>query len=185
MNRREVIKMAATMLGGLVISPALARSLDDANWQPSEQLPVWASAADEKLLAEIAETIIPTTSTPGAKAAAVHKFILLMINDCYKKQEQTAFMEGLAKIESKTQSLKNQSFVNVDTEVKIQVLKLIEAEGLKHKEGFNFWRTLKELTMLGYFTSEIGATQALRYEWVPTRYDGNVTIDKNTKAWLN
>ncbi len=185
MNRREVIKMAATMLGGLVISPALARSLNDPTWIPSEKRPLWVSATDEALLAEVAETIIPTTTTPGAKAADVHKFILLMINDCYKKPQQTAFMEGLAKIEANAKTAHNQSFTQLDTKARTEILKTFEAEGMKQKEGFNFWRTLKELTMLGYFTSEIGATQALRYEWVPTRYDGNVTIDKNTKAWVN
>lgn len=185
MNRREIIKMAATMLGGLVISPALAGSLNDPTWIPSEHRPHWASIADEALLAEVADTIIPTTTTPGAKEVGVHKFILLMINDCYKKPDQTAFMEGLAKIEASAKTAHNQSFAQLDTKARTEILKTFEAEGMKQKEGFNFWRTLKELTMLGYFTSEIGATQALRYEWVPTRYDGNVTIDKNAKAWAN
>ncbi|MFM2267008.1 MAG: hypothetical protein RL757_449 [Bacteroidota bacterium] len=185
MNRREAIRAAALMMGGMVISPSLARALNNPNWEPSTSLPDWATASAESLLAEVCDTIIPTTTSPGAKAANVHQFIFLMLKDCYSPAEQSAFAEQLSAIETAAQNQFKTNFESLDTAKRTDILKQFEAAKVGGN-AFNFWRTLKELTMFGYFTSEIGATQALRYEWVPGRYNGDVTIDpKTAKLWAN
>ena len=68
-------------------------------------------------------------------------------------------------------------YLNAELEQRIEMVKEVEASKSK------FWKMAKELTVFGYFTSEIGCTQALRYEPVPGRYDGNFPYKKGDKAW--
>jgi hypothetical protein len=122
--------------------------------------------------------IIPTTDTPGAKAAGVGPFIVKMIADCYKKEDQDAFKSGLQAFEGGCKENFGKSFVDCNNEQRTAALTAAEAN-----KDSKFFRTMKELTVFGYFTSEIGCTQALRYEPVPGRYDGAYPYKKGDKAW--
>lgn len=46
-----------------------------------------------------------------------------------------------------------------------------------------FFRTMKELTVVGYYTSEVGATVELRHEAVPGRYQGCVPFTEVGRTW--
>ena len=174
MNRREAIKKAAIMLGGMVALPDIL----NAHANPTILNPhFFMTGVQENVLAEMADTIIPTTDTPGAKAAGVPQFIKKMLADCYEKKDSDAVMEGLDKLEADTKTKYNKGFAEVTNEERIAMLKDVEAT------KSNFWRIMKDLTVTGYFTSEIGCTQALRYEQVPGKYIGDLPYKKGDKAW--
>ena len=129
-----------------------------------------------QLIAEISELIIPTTDTPSAKVADVPVFIKKILADCYSKKERNAVLNGVDNFEKAIVHDTGKSFLQHTENEKIAFLKLAQDEP--------FFKTLKSLTITGYFTSEIGATQALRYEQIPTRYEGNVSYKKGDKAWF-
>jgi Gluconate 2-dehydrogenase subunit 3 len=174
LSRREAIKKAALMLGGTILLPDLLKAWES----PAIQNTVFRMTyAQDAVLAELCETIIPTTDTPGAKAAGVPVFIKKLLADCYEAKDQKEFAEGLDKLEADTKAKFNKSFADITNAERIEMVKEVEASKSR------FWRLAKEMTVFGYFTSEIGCTQALRYEPVPGRYDGNYPYKKGDKAW--
>ena len=138
---------------------------------------VAASEAQQTLLAEIADVIIPTTDTPGAKEAGAEQFIIRVIRDCHPLEEQEAFYAGLAKIDEASQKAHNKNFVDLTEEQKIAI---VDDATKSNKAFFN---QMKQLTLTGYFTSEIGATQALAYLPIPGKFEGDIPLDPNQKTW--
>ena len=185
MNRRDAIQRTLTLMGGLISAPTLAAMLDKPN-SAAER----AAALKEftpriaSLLAEIVETIIPTTKTPGAKAAGVHQFIPMMLADCYPDRERKTALAGITEIDLLSQQAYDKSFIEITQAQRNEVFKKFEdaAFANKTKERHPYF-ILKDLTLLGYFTSEIGATQALEYVAVPGRYEGCVPLKPGQKAW--
>jgi len=174
MNRREAIKHITLILGGSLSAPLTAGLMGQViNLGPS----VSVSVEQQKLLAEVADTIIPTTDTPGAKAAGVEQFIVRVLRDCYVRSEQEAFYAGLAKQEDESQRLYKQSFAELDAARRNELVKQAAA-GNKA-----FFLLLKQLTVAGYFTSEIGATKALEYLPIPGRFEGDLPFHPGQKAW--
>ncbi|MGH2553929.1 MAG: gluconate 2-dehydrogenase subunit 3 family protein [Chitinophagaceae bacterium] len=47
----------------------------------------------------------------------------------------------------------------------------------------HYFTMMKHLTLWGYFTSETGCREALRYNPVPGRYEGCVPYNKGDRAW--
>jgi hypothetical protein len=158
-------------------------------------------------LNEVADTILPTTNSPGAKAANVGQFMAVMVRDCYTPKNQKTFLEGVKKLDDASQKQYSSKFMDLTPQQRTDLLialdkeqkdftakrnKDMDADMLKHKGDAkykapdmpnHYFRMMKELTLLGYFTSEIGATKALRYIAVPGHYDGNVPYKKGDKAW--
>ena len=174
MNRREAVQRITLLLGG-VLSTQLTAGLMGQVINTGPSLPF--SADQELLLSEIADVIIPTTDTPGAKAAGVEKFIIRLVRDCYIKPEQQTFHDGLAKFEADCKEKFGKGFVALDAAQKI--------EALKHATTKNrgFFSTMRRLTVAGYFTSEIGATKALEYLPIPGKFQGDVPLKPGQKAW--
>jgi hypothetical protein len=140
-------------------------------------------------LDEVAETIIPTTDTPGAKAAKVGAFMNTMVTDCYEEKDQKIFMDGMAKIDESSKKSNGNSFIKSTAEQRTALLNELNKELKKYNESkkeedpIHYFGMMKQLTLLGYFTSEIGATQALRYIAIPGKYEGCVPYKKGDKAW--
>lgn len=189
MNRREAIRNVALLLG-TAISASTLSALEGCNPKAPENYALQASET-KKILAEIAETIIPETTTPGAKAAKVDEFIVTMLNDCYKAEDQKIVLDGLKKIDEASEKQFKKSFVDLSDEQKNTVLTAIDKERVDYnkrenkKEGdpTHYFQILKELTLTGYFTSEPGATKALRYVPVPGKFEGCIPYKKGDKAW--
>ncbi len=192
MNRRELLQRTALVLGGSLLGAdsLLARNVD---WDAIEGLPGdkaigLFSKGQVKLMNEIAETIIPTTNTPGAKAAKTGEFMATMVSDCYEPKDQTAFMEGLQKLDQESKSRYGKTFLKSSTKLRHDLLTELDTEqrayttARKSGDPNHYFRVIKDLVLWGYFTSEIGTTQALRYVAVPGRYE---TIDykKGDRAW--
>ena len=198
----------ALLTGATVTIPALANTLEaSATRRALTGKPVFFTADQDATIAELADTIIPTTKTPGAKAAKVNEIIDIIVKDCYREPEQKAFVEGLAHTNKLSQDAYGKAFAQLDSPQRIDIVKKLEAEAKqqqadmvkqvqtgaaqndvqlpkdKQKSQTPFFKMLKDLTLTGYFTSEIGATQALEYVAVPGRYDGCVPLKPGQKAW--
>jgi hypothetical protein len=189
MNRREAIRNVALLLG-TAISASTLSALEGCNPKAPDNYALQAPET-KKILAEIAETIIPETTTPGAKAAKVDEFIVMMLNDCYKAEDQKIVLDGLKKIDEASEKQFKKPFVDLSDEQKNTVLTAIDKERVDYnkrenkKEGdpTHYFQILKELTLTGYFTSEPGATKALRYVPVPGKFEGCIPYKKGDKAW--
>jgi hypothetical protein len=188
MNRRDALSRVALLLGGTVIGGTVfleGCKPGDKKYGASQTF----TEDDIAFLDEIADTILPTTNTPGAKAAKVGAFMTVMVNDCYTKDDQKIFKEGMGKLNTASDKKFDSGFMNITPEQRKELLSELDKEQkeyvkTKKKEDPNhYFRMMKELTLIGYFTSEIGATQALRYSPVPGRYDGCTPYKKGDKAW--
>lgn len=188
MNRREALSRVALILGGTVVGANVflegCRPADRKAGTGTEFIP-----EDIEYLDEIAETIIPATDTPGAKAAKVGAFMTVMVNDCYDENDQKVFREGMNKINDASEKKFDKAFMEITPQQRHQLLVAIDNEqkeqskNKKKDDPNHYFRLMKELTLLGYFTSEIGCTQALRYVESPGRYEGCVPYKKGEKAW--
>jgi Gluconate 2-dehydrogenase subunit 3 len=174
MNRRDAIQHVALLLGGMISVPAMA-GVNGQILNFGESVTV--TAEQEAFLADLADVIIPTTSTPGAKAAGVEKFIVRVMRDCYPKEDQEKFYSGLTQLNTESRSAFGKSFVELDAKQKNDAVKALTASNKP------FFLRMKELTVTGYFTSEIGATKALEYLPIPGRFEGCVPMKPGQKAW--
>ncbi|MES2002914.1 MAG: gluconate 2-dehydrogenase subunit 3 family protein [Bacteroidota bacterium] len=185
MNRREALSSVALLLGGTIIGAEAFLS----GCKTKTDAGAAFTASDISFLDEVAETILPATGTPGAKAAKVGEFMTVMVKDCYEEKDQKTFMEGMAKLDEASKKKNSKSFMESTPVQRHDLLVELDKEAkeyqkTKQKDDPNhYFRMMKELTLTGYFTSEIGAKQALRYVAVPGKYEGCIDYKKGDKAW--
>ncbi|MGI4886984.1 MAG: gluconate 2-dehydrogenase subunit 3 family protein [Janthinobacterium lividum] len=199
MDRRDAIARVALLMGGTVIGADFFLSSCSSPGKSVAEGGAGAPAAkmpdldmdQVRLLDEVGDTILPTTAaSPGAKAAHIGRFMGVMVRDCYTPADQKIFMEGLTKLNEASQKQYDKGFIACDPAERTALLTALDKEqkdyAAAHTEKgapSHYFRMLKQLTLLGYFTSEVGATKALRYLPIPGRYDGNVPYKKGDKAW--
>ncbi len=190
MNRRELIKNVAIMMGGTVVGGSIFLNGCKMDTKSAGDKTAGFFDTDEvSFLNEVADTIIPTTNTPGAKAAKVGEFMSVMVADCYEPKDQKIFKDGLGKIDEEANNKFKKKFMELDAAQKKELLTALDKQqkeyGKTKKEGSpaHYFGMMKDLTLLGYFTSEIGATQALRHVAVPGKYEGCVPYKKGDRAW--
>lgn len=163
-----------------------------------------------KLLDEIGETIIPSTSTsPGAKAARIGEFMKVYVTDCYTPDEQRTFRYGINKFKEISQKKYKNQFAKLTLAQRKEILQKLEKEAqdysenkkkntagngdaiqtgkgnqeVLNKNSGDFYPMIKQLILFGFFTSKPGATKALRYIQTPGSYKGDVPYKKGDKAW--
>ena len=193
MNRRQAVQQVAALLGGSVLGAQLfiqsgCNPIDTAKVAEAPA-GTFFSADEITLLDEITETIIPRTDTPGAKDAKVAEFMNVMVRDCYTKDDQKIFKDGLKKLQQLCKEKYRADFLRIDAAQRKAFINFINSEELtysknkKKEEPAHYFRMLRELTLLGFFTSETGATKTLRYVSVPGRYDACMPYTPEEKAW--
>ncbi len=170
MERRTVIKNISLVLGSLASLPTWA-----SRWNP-DLFNQTASFNNEKLLAELVETFIPTTDTLGAKGLKVHQFVQKMITDCYDKQAQTDFEQILSTINPLSIKAFGKPFAEGDAKQRIELLQSFAQSQDKNIQKFYY--TLRGLTIQGYTQSEYYMTHFTDYEMAPARFHGCVPIKK-------
>jgi gluconate 2-dehydrogenase gamma chain len=198
MNRRDAIEKTALIMGYAVSAPALAGILNGCKATPGVNFkPAFFSEDQAALISAVAESVIPRTSTPGAIDAGVPQFIDRMLNEVYGKNDQESFMKGLEEFDKEAKKTTGDRFINLESEKQTAfVRKIHDAAFEKPVEGIStaWWNAggksekpfvlkVKELTLLGFFTSEAGATQVLQYNQVPGPYQGCVPLATVGKAW--
>ncbi len=185
MNRREAIARVGLIMGGTMISAEYLSSCVT----PPKKFNELFSVDMVSLLDEIGETILPATKTPGAKAVHIGSFMAFMVKDCYNDKDQEAFTGGLDKLNAAFEKKYGTDFMTGVPAQRTELLNALDREQKeytktkKKEEPNHYFRMMKELTLFGYFTSEEGATKALRYVPVPGKYDGNYPYKKRDKAW--
>lgn len=183
LNRREAIVKMALLMGGTMVGPRLMHGAWDA------EAPAGDAGDDLALLDEIGDTIIPATDVPGAKAVQIGAFIAMMVRECYEAPEKTAVRQGLRELSASYRAQHGHGFVGAPAAERTAFLNGLDLAqrdytAKKRKEDpAHYFRILKELTILGYFTSEIGATKALRFSEVPGGYNGSAPYRKGEHAW--
>ncbi|MXV08850.1 MULTISPECIES: gluconate 2-dehydrogenase subunit 3 family protein [unclassified Xanthomonas] len=187
MERRELLKMIFAATGAAMVGlPALASAQ-----APAAGAKDLFSAVDIGMLDEIAETILPRTKTPGAKDAGAGAFMAKFVTDCYTPRQQSTFRAGLAEIDKRAGG----RFVSLTPQARTELLRALDAEARTHVVDVTDIGTaevadamphpftmLKQLTIFGFFTSKVGATEVLRYVAVPGRFE-EVTYVPGTPAW--
>jgi hypothetical protein len=206
LSRRDALQRVATLLGGVTLvggDRLLAFSVEPAAIQQAMSEGTGAfSVADIALLDEIAETILPETSTPGAKAARVGAFIALAVTDIYDDNERAVFQRGWRQIDEACRQAHAAPFMQATPAQRLALVEALDREQHAVMEDrapkrrvrapapesgpggpAHYFRMMKELTLLGYFTSEIGYTKAMRYVESPGRYDPDVPHAPGDKTW--
>lgn len=187
MNRRQALTRVSLILGGTVAGAGLF--LEGCKPAGKKAFTLDFTSDDVNYLDEIAETIIPTTDTPGAKAAGVGSFMTVMVRDCYTEQDQQIFTAGMGVLNDASTKKFGGAFLSLSPEQRHELLVEIDEEqkeyyrNKKTDEPAHYFRLMKELTLLGYFTSEIGSSQALRYIESPGRYESCIPYQAGEGAW--
>jgi len=185
MDRREAIQRVTALLGGVALAgnSGLLTAVERAHARVISRAQVGTfTAQDIALLDEIADTILPDTKTPGAKAAHVGGFMAVMVTDTYEEREQGIFRDGL-------KALSDAGYMAATPAQRLARLEQLDREQKAHMDArqrgapAHYFRLMKELTLLGYFTSEIGCTQAQRYEEAPGRFEPCVPYTPGETAW--
>lgn len=214
-SRREAILRMSVLLGGVALIGSGAL-ISGCKAEKTGTLGAPFSADDIAYLDEIADTILPTTSTPGAKAAKTGAFMALMVTDTYHEDDDKTFREGMRKLDDLSkQKNGGASFMKATPAQRLALLQELDkeqhdfsekqrAERRQKSDAFingtqqqnpatqnaseppnKYFRMMKELALLGYFTSEIGATQALQYVEAPGRYDPCVPYKPGDRDWAS
>jgi len=178
MNRRKAIQQTAIILGGAVSASVIAGVMSGC--QPKgapDWTPQFLTAEQAKTVEAIAETILPETDTLGAKSLHLTEFIDLMLKDVFSGYDQLQFPKGLAKLEEECQFFTGGPFLNASPTDREKFLVLQEQKGMKSQQETgekSFISKIKELVLVGYFTSEYAITELMDYRPIPQIFEGCV-----------
>ena len=187
MNRREAVSLVSLIFGGTLIGADAFITGCSPNKPVKDGL---FSAADISLMDDVADTIIPETpGSPGAKSTQIGQFMKRIVTDCYEAKDQKTFVDGLATLNTVANKKFGKDFSALAVNDRTSLLEQLDKEAkdyekTKKKEDANsYFSMFKQLTVWGYFSSEAGATKALRYVAIPGRYTGVIDYKKGDKAW--
>lgn len=220
-TRREAILRVTALLGGVALVGGSSLLTGCKPSQPNTDAPF--TPEEIAYLDEIAETILPATSTPGAKAAKTGAFMALIVTDSYEPKDRKAFRDGMRTVDENTKKAHGVGFMQAAPQQRLAILEAADreqkSEGDRKRDDrqrklkaqleaaqttgqpsqsqaevnpapaitgeppAHYFKMMKELALLGYFTSEIGCTQAQRYVESPGRYDPCVPYAAGDKSW--
>jgi hypothetical protein len=184
MHRRTVIKNLVLIIGGAALLPACDRKEGKASVS-LKNLDI--SADQEKLVGDICETIIPKTNTPGAKDLGLHLFVFKMLDDCYKKDDQQAFITGMEQFTDAVKGKYGKPFSDLSQKQREDTLLSIEKDKdekstANPKELKSFYGIIKGQTVNGYVKSKYFMTKQVVYELVPGRYNARFPYKQKQSA---
>ena len=192
-SRRQALERVAMLLGGAISAPTLAGVLNAGTrraWATSSQwAPRTLSPAQLELVATVADHIIPETDTPGARGAGVHRFVDTLLSDHYPTEERNRFLAGLADVDARARSRQGKTFVECTADQQVALLTemdeaaypAVQIDAPRLPETW-FFRRMKELTLVGYYTSQVGATEELHPSPFGA-YRGDIPYSSVGKAW--
>lgn len=185
MERREALKRTAVLMGGVIFAPSILGVLSGCTATGDPWKPVLFTLSQADLTKALSETIIPETDTAGAIEVGVPGFIEKMVNEVYTEEQRAIFLNSLDSFESDCMNATGKAFVDLSTDEKLVYATEMNRIAVTDQPvgSPNFFLQFKELAMVGYFTSEVGATQVLRYEPVPGYYDGCMPLEEVGRTW--
>lgn len=179
--RREAIQKASKIMGGALSTSLVMGVLSGCETGPAlDWTPEALTPQEALIVSALAEQILPETSTPGAKAAQVERFIDRMVAGYLLEAERTIFREGLV-------SLVKRRFLKKSPEEQYQIVAGLSEEARERGQDAAskpFFSLAKEMVLLGFFTSEVGATRVLNYDPIPGGYQGCRPLEEvGGKTW--
>jgi len=186
MDRRELLRMIAIATGGVVIGGDFLLS---GCKNPETKTALTFSDNDIAFLNEVAETVLPQTNSAGAKAANAGTYMSVWVNDCYTTDEQQIFHKGITALDEASKKMNGKSFMESTAEERTKLLIAIDNEKKEYyktkkaEEPDHYFQQMKQLAIAGYFCSEKGRKEALRYTPVPGKYIGDLEYKKGDKAF--
>lgn len=198
MDRRELLKLLAVS-SALPAMPAewvaAFRGIHESLGSPA--LRILNPHQDATVIA-MAELILPQTDTAGAKAVRVNEFIDRIVAEWYSDEDRSRFLAGLTAVDSRTQTLFKEDFVDASPEQQSEILRALGEEmaqatvalanaprgyrGADPEPEDNFYFMFRQLTLTGYFTAEAGFTQQLHEEIIPGHFDGCMPFEPPTPS---
>ena len=173
MQRRSVVKNIALTIGASIILPSWANAWNKDSFGINYNV----ISLQENLLAEIVETIIPKTNTPGAKELNIQQFVPKMVMDCYDKNAQETYKKGFDFVDSNAKKSFSKSFMECDGKQRLEILNMmLKSENADEK---NFIQLIKSLTIKGYLNSEYVMTNLRIFEFAPAHFYGCVPLKKS------
>lgn len=175
MQRREALQTLAVLAGVPALAGRTPADLLRVAGPRTARLAALDAAQDATVTA-LAERIIPATDTPGATAARVNEFIDLLLAEWFAEDERRAFLAGLADVDARAREMFAKPFAEGTDAEQDRLMVALDDEvtalrGAGRPTGRNFFARFKALTLYGYYNSEVGMTQELRYEIIPARYE--------------
>ncbi|MBD1391482.1 gluconate 2-dehydrogenase subunit 3 family protein [Mucilaginibacter glaciei] len=194
MNRRIAIRNMALILGSVAVLPSC---LNDKKGKPVVELKTLKIDADqENLVSNLAETILPKTSTPGANELGINLFIFKMLDDCTNKEQQENFMGGLKDFDDAVNKKYSKSFNECTVTERTAFVTALEKQTKDEQAAMaknavdkkdkpkdapklnSFYQMVKGQTIFGYTTSQYFMTKQIVYELVPGRYNAMFPVKK-------
>jgi gluconate 2-dehydrogenase gamma chain len=198
MDRREAIQRAALIMGYAITGPALVGVLNGCKSSPELAFkPELLNEDQASIVSIVSELIIPRTETPGAIDVGVPSFIDQMVKNVYPQESKDKFLKDLNEFNEGARKDHRKTFLECNDDEQLAYFTAQHTDAINKTTGSGstgWWNAgmasnkpfvmeLKELTLLGFFTSEAGATQVLQYKQVPGPYQGCVPLTTVGKTW--
>ena len=147
--------------------------------QTASLAPAALTASQRQLVADVCETLLPRTDTPGAKDLGLHLYVLKMLNDCTPPKEQQVFLAGLGQLDAAAQRQQGRSFSASTPAQRAALLQGLDQQPTDAADPLvGFYRIARQLTIDGYTNSKYFMTKEVVYELVPSRYNGFYPVSK-------
>lgn len=195
MNRREAFKKTALMAGVAMSGSMLTSLLQSCQEQKRlDWVPVFFNEKQAMVISEITETILPKTDTPGAKDLNVDIFVDAMFKKTLSPEDQKHVFEGYEKFIATCQDMFDKTFIELNEEERHQVLQKVEKDSNKFnpsvwgstigkQDPLDFYRRVKQFTLVGYYTSEQIGKNVLVYDPIPGEQKGCIPLSDVGNAW--
>jgi len=173
MDRRSAVRNFIVFSAGVTLLPSCLQQ-DSKVSLPLKNIQV--NGDQERMMAELTETILPTDNTPGAMVLSSHLFALMMVDDCFKKEEQEKFIKGLQQFDELSKKKAGSSFVKATAAQRTALLKEIENKKDIPEEVLAFYNATKRLTIQSFTGSRYFLTKISPYEMAPGRFHGSFPV---------
>jgi gluconate 2-dehydrogenase gamma chain len=182
MHRRELLQVLGAAAAIPILRPLSPEARLDLARAVHARLPQQALRSldthQNALVTEIAELIIPATDTPGAREVRVNEFVDLVLTEWHTSEERDRFQAGLQALDARCRERYGSDFLALAPENRTAVLTELDGASGERGEGTpeTTFARLKELTVVGYFTSERVMREVLADPIIPGRFDGCVPV---------
>lgn len=189
MDRREALSIVGILVGGSVVGASSFLS----SCTPKDRESIFGvmDKRQVKTIEELAESILPKTKeSPGAKDVEIGTFINRFITDCYDTQEQKIFLDGITKLDELSNAKFDDDFVNLKSGSKHELLLKLDTESRSQRPNgkfgiqIHYYSLMKQVTILGYLTSELVGTKVLNHVSIPGRFEGCKPYQQGDKRYI-
>lgn len=171
MKRRQLIQSLALVSGHAMFPSVLSSFLTGcANQDMGGYQPVFFTKDDYKSITEIIDVIIPATETKSASQVNTQVFLDQVFSQCLTSEEQSTLKAGIQNLIKGFDTAKD----------KLQYITEVDKKAFDNDENTSYFKTIKQYTMIGFFTSQEGETKASNYVKIPDGYKGELATDTNT-----